>query len=501
MENTSMNAALEMKFEAEIEEDMEDTTLDPDMMSAELDEIQLTKSEKIKGTILFIVCSIIGVAVFFGSIPSDDGSSETIFSFLYNGFLDLFGQGVYWILVILIGLNFLVHVYVKYIDHGKHTNLFLDVYTNDTPIHTVLFALGLLYVVVYTLWLNLGVDAPEMIVGDMTGGNVIPPVCKGVFGIIIMGAIFMPFLLNYGVLEIVGVLLEPLMRPLFKVPGKAALDATASFVSSSSLGVLITNRLWKNCVYTEKEMVAIMTGFSAVSIGFAGLVIDTAGVGQYFARIYFISFVMVFLVEMITVRIPPISWKKDVFITGVEQTDEDRKGEVRYNAKTVSTGLSRSVKRAAIARGVPKDIAVSLKDSVVIMPQVLTMISAVGVSAMIIAEYTPIFTWLGYLFQPLLMLCQVPEAAAIAPSMPVGIAEMFLPVLVMNGVGQTVTISMETRVFVCLVSMVQIIFFSETGTVMLATKSPVKFWELVVCFVERTLIAIPLAAIAMHLFF
>ena len=53
------------------------------------------------------------------------------------------------------------------------------------------------------------------------------------------------------------------MRPLFKVPGKAALDASCdSFVSSSSLGVLITNRLWKNNVYTEKEMVAIMTGFS-----------------------------------------------------------------------------------------------------------------------------------------------------------------------------------------------------------------------------------------------
>ena len=126
----------------------------------------------------------------------------------------------------------------------------------------MLFALGFFYVLVYSLWLTAGVDAPELIVGDMTGGNVIPPVCKGVFGIIIIGAIFMPFLLNYGVLEIIGVLLEPLMRPLFKVPGKAALDATASFVSSSSLGVLITNRLWKNNVYTEKEMVAIMTGFS-----------------------------------------------------------------------------------------------------------------------------------------------------------------------------------------------------------------------------------------------
>lgn len=248
-------------------------------------------------------------------------------------------------------------------------------------------------------------------------------------------------------------------------------------------------------------MVAIMTGFSAVSIGFAGLVIETAGCGKDFAKIYFISFIMVFLVEIIMVRIPPIRWKKDVFYNGKEQTPEDRKGEAKYTSKTIPTGCGRAVKRAAIARGVPKDIGLSLKDSVVIMPQVLTMISAIGVSAMIIAEYTPIFTWLGYIFQPLLMVCQVPDAAAIAPSMPVGLAEMFLPVLVMNGTAATVAISYQARVFVCLVSMVQIIFFSETATVMLATKSPIKFWELLVCFLERTIVAIPMAAVAIHLLF
>lgn len=475
--------------------------LDPDMQSAELDDIKLDPKRRVKGLLLFLICSAIGIAVFFCSITKGDGSSETLFSFLYNGFLDLFGNAVYWVLTVLIGGNLCLHVYRKYIDRGKHSNILLDVYENDTVVHTVLFALGFIYVLVYTLWLTLGVNAPDMIVSDATGGNVIPPVCKGVFGIIIIGAIFMPFLLNYGVLEIVGALLEPLMRPLFKVPGKAALDATASFVSSSSLGVLITNRLWKNNVYTEKEMVAIMTGFSAVSIGFAGLVIETAGCGSDFAKIYFISFIMVFILEMIMVRIPPVSRKSHLFYNGKEQTEEERKGEVKYNSQTIPRGCSRAVKRAAISRGLHRDVGLSLKDSVVIMPQVLTMISGVGVSAMIIAEYTPIFTWLGYIFQPLLMLCQVPDAAAIAPSMPVGIAEMFLPVLVMNGTAASVAISMKARVFVCLVSMVQIIFFSETATVMLATKSPIKFWELLVCFLERTIVAIPLAAIAIYLFF
>ena len=59
----------------------------------------------------------------------------------------------------------------------------------------------------------------------------------------------------------------------------------------------------------------------------------------------------------------------------------------------------------------------------------------------------------------------------------------------------------KARTFVVLVSMCQINFFSETGTVILACKSPIKFWELIVCFLERTLIAMVLAAVAVRIFF
>lgn len=123
-----------------------------------------------------------------------------------------------------------------------------------------------------------------------------------------------------------------------------------------------------------------MTGFSAVSIGFAGLVIETAGCGKDFAKIYFISFIMVFLVEIIMVQHPADPLEERCVLQCKEQTPEDRKGEAKYTSKTIPTGCGRAVKRAAIARGVPKDIGLSLKDSVVIMPQVLTMISAIGVS-------------------------------------------------------------------------------------------------------------------------
>lgn len=471
---------------------------DSDMPSNELDKIILTSSEKTLGLIRLFLCSAIGIFVFFMSVKNPSGKSEIVFSVVYNFIVNIFGGYIYWILTLIIAFNFISHILFKYIRKNDNS-AFADVYKSDNIIHTLLYILGFIYVLFFAINDSFSTPLPEIIVGANTGGSVIPPIVKGVLGIIIAGAIFMPFLLNYGILEIIGALLEPIMRPVFKVPGKAALDATSSFVSSSSLGVLITNRLWKSGVYTDKECCAIMTGFSAVSIGFAYLVINTAGVGHHWIKIYSISFIMVFIIAAISVRIPPISKKSNRYFNKKEQTEADCKGEIKYDSKTISRGFDRAVKRAAIARGIKEDIILSLKDSVLVLPQVLTMLSAIGVSAMILAEYTKIFKYLGYLFYPLLILFQVPDASAIAPSIPVGIAEMFLPVLVMNS--SPIDISENARIFICLVSMVQIIFFSETATVMLATKSPISFKEIVICFIERTLIAIPLSALVIHILF
>ncbi|MCI2059199.1 MAG: YjiH family protein [Oscillibacter sp.] len=473
--------------------------LDPDMPSEDLDKIKLTKKQLIRGLLLLIIGGSLGIFCFFGKIPVN-GESTVVFSLLYNGFTGLFGVFVYWIVAILICGNLVLHVYYVYVKKKTAKSRLAETYENDNFVLTVLYVLGAFYSVEYALYMTLpGFTGVVAVTGDATGGSVFPPIVVGVLGIILVGAVCMPFLLNYGVLEIVGTLLEPLMRPLFKIPGKAALDCTTSFVTSSSMGVLITNRLYRMQVYTEKEMCTIMTGFSAVSIGFAYLVISTAGCGDNFTKIYIVSFVMVFLMAPIMVRIFPLNRKKDTFVTGREQTPEERKADAHYSAKTLPVGFSRSVKRAAISRGPVQDIWLSLKDGAVILPKVLTMLAAIGLSAMILANYTPIFTWIGYVFRPLISLLRIPDAAEIAASMPIGICEMFLPVLIIQG--KAASLAVEARIFVCLVSMCQIIFFSETGTVMLACKSPIKFWELLVCFLERTLLAMVIAAAAIHLLF
>ena len=69
--------------------------------------------------------------------------------------------------------------------------------------------------------------------------------------------------------------MKPVMRPIWKTPGRSAVDAVASFVGSYSVGLLITNRVYKEGFYSEKEASIIATGFSTVSATFMIVVAKT----------------------------------------------------------------------------------------------------------------------------------------------------------------------------------------------------------------------------------
>lgn len=476
---------------------MEGSEYDSNMSSKELDNISLSSSQYKQGAIKCVFFTVIAIFVFFVPI-SINGKSDVPFGYIYNFFVDILGNLGLWLVSMLMIGNFIANIYGKYI--SKTNEKLKEYYSEDSIFHTILYFLGAVYTTVYALHITVeGFVGPEFIVGSSTGGTVIPSVVLGVMWIIPVGAFFMPFLLNYGAIEFIGALLEPFMRPIFKVPGKSALNAVASFVSSSSLGVLITDRLYKQNVYTKKETVAIATSFSAVSVGFAFLVINTAGLGEHFIKVYFSSLLISFIVAIFMVRIPPIYKKPDEYYDGTIQTDEDRKSEIKLDKGIAKNGIDRAFKKAYIANNIFLEIKSSILDSLTVVPKVLSLLAAVGISALILAEFTPIFEWLGLVFEPILNILNVPNAKEIAPSVPVGIAEMFLPVLLIADKVEMIDIG--ARYFITALSMVQIIFFSETVVVMIATKMPIKLWELVVCFIQRTIIAMPFVALFMHIMF
>lgn len=457
--------------------------------------VALSRKRYLVGLSRFIFFTTIAVLIFF--IPFQiGGNTEILFGFIYNTLIDVFGIVGVWIINLLILINAALGFTGKFI--SKEGSKIYNYYEKDSKLYIPIYFLGALYSTLYTLQVSVpGFNGPAAIVGPGTG-ELMSGIALAVMWVIPLGAIFIPFFVNYGSIDFVGKLLEPIMRPIFKVPGMSAVDAITSFLTSSSVAVLFTSKLYNTRHYTKKEAAVITTSFSAVSIGFAAVVIDTAGLMDHFATVYFSSFLIAFILAFIMVRIPPLSLKKNVYIDNSHQSADDRKSE-SYNKNTLGIAFGSAVDQAAEANDFFGEIKKSLMEGLAVLPKVMSMLFAIGVSVLILAEYTPTFELIGSVIAPLIQLLQVPDAALIAPSLALGLAEMFLPVLYIADMVEMLDI--QARYFVVAISMVQIIFFAETGAVMLSTGLPLKFWDLIVIFTLRTLIAMPLVALFMHLLF
>ncbi|MCD8347289.1 MAG: hypothetical protein LUD16_04915 [Lachnospiraceae bacterium] len=125
----------------------------------------------------------------------------------------------------------------------------------------------------------------------------------------------------------------------------------------------------------------------------------------------------------------------------------------------------------------------------------IPIVIAWGTVALIIATYTPVFSWLSFPMRLYLQLFGIEEAAAVAPATLVGFMDMFIPALLISGVE-----SVKTRFVIGALSLVQIIYLTEVGTIIIKSEIPLNIGKLFIVFLERTLIAIPLLVLCANLF-
>ena len=186
--------------------------------------------------------------------------------------------------------------------------------------------------------------------------------------------------------------------------------------------------------------------------------------------------------------------KKDQYYNGVEQTDAMRKSS-KYSKDTMKKAVAASTTKVSQT---PYSVFItSIPGVLSFTVKIVTFVQALATIALFISNYTPFFDWIGMPMVPYLELCRMPDAAAIAPATLVGIAEIALPVMTIAGM----EIAPMSIFFVIVLSTVQIIFFTESANAMMQTDLDLKFLELVVIFLIRTLIAIPIVAAFAHILF
>ncbi|MDO4395616.1 MAG: YjiH family protein [Clostridia bacterium] len=453
------------------------------------------ESNKSNLKVKFLLPSIIGIILFM--IPVKYDGSWTI---CVKILADFIGSAIGGILPLLCVIIVTISAVLSTIALAKPKFITETPLLNDTfacsPIWVVVRDLGAVFI-----WLTyLGVATGEndngiihMLTDGGAGGFVLGDLLTTLVIIFAIAGLLLPLLLDFGLLEYVGALLTKVMRPLFKIPGRAAVDCFTSWIGDGTLGVMLTCNQYEGGYYSAREASIIATTFSAVSITFSIVVLAQVDLMEYFGVYYLIICLVGVVCAIICPRIPPLSTKKDTYLVEGRTMPEDIPAQYKSSHEY---GMALALERVAGHQGPGQFLENGLKNAVGMWFGVLPTVMAIGTLALAIANNTPIFEILGKPFLPLLQVLQVPEAVEASKTMIIGFTDMLTPSILISECQDVMT-----RFIVAVVSVTQLVYLSEVGGLILGSKLPVKLWELFVIFLERTIISLVIVCPIAHLIF
>lgn len=449
------------------------------------------KKHSISTWLFFLIPSLLGIFLFM--IPLKFGEEWKVpiakFAAILSGWVEPAMPMAAMLIIIIAAIGSFVFLFIP---RSNSKPALMESIFKVTPFWTVTRILGAIFATMVTFKIG-----PEAIWSENTGGLLLAPdgLVSFLFTIFLFAGLLLPLLLNFGLLEFFGTMMVKVMRPLFNLPGRSSIDALTSWIGDGTIGVLLTSKQYEEGHYTKREASIIATTFSVVSITFSIVIIETVGLAKYFLPFYATVILTGIILALIMPRIYPLRGKKEEYIDGREFTGAEEKLPEGYNV--FNHGLEYALDTASKNRSISTIFKDGMKNVLDMWIGVAPVVMAFGTVALILAEYTSVFTILGKPFEPILALLNIPEAAEAAQMMVVGFADMFLPVILADGV----ITSPITLFTIATISVVQLIYMSEVGGLILGTKIPLNILDLIIIFLLRTLIALPIVAGVAHLLF
>lgn len=452
-----------------------------------------TKSECVQNTkyslkekLTFLIPSIIGIVLFL--LPLNySGEINIGIGYLADLFKQNFGEYLPTLMTIVVTVSAIFSIITvtlkpKFIINNSVLNELLNVNMLTLAFRT----LGAIFIVLTLLKIG-----PEFISSMATGGTLLFDLMPTLATWFLLSGFFLPLLLNFGIMDFFGTLIKGVMRPLFKVPGRSAIDAIASWIGSGPVGIVLTNKQLNEGYYSKREAATIAVCFSLVSLPFATVVANFLNINHVFVPFYLTISIASFIAAIILPRIYPINKISKEYMTEAI-INEDVPSEVSLFSHAFSCGVKKANSGNTLNGLIINGINIVIDVYISLMPLVMCW----GTLSLIVAEYTPIFTILSYPIVFLLNILQVPGATEAAPAVLVGFADMFLPSILVSGVEHEIT-----RFIIGALSFTQLIYMTETGAIILKSDIDLNLKDLFVVFIERTLITLPIITLIAHLIY
>lgn len=442
----------------------------------------------LKDLIKFLLPSLLGILLFITPLPYK-GEITIPIAILSKFVQNILSEQLPKIVTIIICLTCIGTLTIKTLKpEFMIKNKFLNTLFNVSPIWFIARILGLIFAI--CTFFKAG---PEWIWSENTAGLLLNDLLPILFSVFLFAGMLLPLLLNFGLLEFFGALFTKIMRPIFSLPGRSSIDCIASWLGDGTIGVMLTSKQYEEGYYTKREAAVIGTTFSAVSITFSLVVISQVNLEHLFVPFYLTITFAGLCAAIIIPRIPPLSKKPDTYYNGQKNQSSETIPE-GYTA--FQWGINKAMEKSHNSSDFKTFIIQGIQNILDMWLGVLPIVMSMGTLALILAKYTPIFNWLGLPFIPLLKLLQIPEAREASQTLVVGFADMFLP----SVIGATIK-SELTRFVIACVSVTQLIYMSEVGGLLIGSKIDVSLKDLLIIFIQRTLVTLPIIAIIAHLMF
>ncbi len=335
-------------------------------------------------------------------------------------------------------------------------------------------------------WLFNPVDQLGTSIANFVMDKILVTICIS----IPCASLVLPFLCDYGLVDFVGVFVRLIMRPVFKLPGRAAIIMVTAFLGNFSAGHIAVNEQYKTGKMTEREAVCIDTSLSTVSVGFLmALATNTGLIAAGLWNTYFwMAFLITLLVALVGMRLPPLRGIPDNYYEGATPNPE----------KIIKTGLFKAALTEALdiaeAQDHPgKRIGVVMKETLNVLGTVAAGTSFFGTFGVVLYVFTPIVKLLGYIFWPLFRLLGFTgeELTIACTGSMISLVEVTVPALLVA----TGTWSLRLRFMLAVLPVSSIIFLASFVPCCMGTEVPVKFWHLMVIWLERMVLSIIIAGI------
>lgn len=435
----------------------------------------------------FILCSALGILAFLVPLNFESGVN-TLLGITSDWIKRLLSDFFTEIVIVLVAVSTVCSLLDTILTKAKTklpTWFHRQFKTNTVYLLTKIVAL----IICFSAYFNLG---PGFVIEESTGGTMLN-LAQTLVAIAIVLSYILPFLTDSGLMEFVGVLTYPFVRPLFKVPSDASVDLIASWMGASSAAVILSAEKYHRGYYNKRETACVMCNFSLVSIPFCMVIACTAGVEAYFPIMYLLLCFLGIMLAVVLPRIYPLNKLSNDYYEGKN-----------FEASSMKAPEGVGIFRYSIVKGCEAAHNFGYKNVLrsgtsVLCTVLLTLVPIViawGTIGMVLVKYTPIFNWISIPFEWILSLFNVADSAIAAPATLVGFVDMFIPSLLVTNVA-----SIETRFIIATLSLIQIIYITEVGSVIIQTNVGVDFKRLLLIFLERTLISLPIIILVAKLIF